>query len=246
MGRGCWLALLALGGCSFRVAPVALEPAPDLAIDDLAGEPDFSSAPDQMSDLTQTAPDLATPDLAPAVTPILTVMRVNSPANVDLTAEGMLDWEAYGLNSAGDVNRKNNVTRSITHSSLGTAAQYIFFSSAFSWSDGTPTMSTTNTNHGIYITGTDNGFTWVVPAGTTQHTLRLYVGEYRGTGTLVAHLSDGSIADGVSSDTNKNGINLSRFEVVFRATTTGTLTVSWHLTNDNTTGASDFLAATYF
>jgi hypothetical protein len=252
MFRGCWLALLAvLGGCSFQVEPVALSfggddlAAPDLATtttSDFAARLDLTTLPD----LSARGGDLAAPDLATTGTPILMVTRATSPATVNLTTEGVLDWEAYGLNMATDVNRKMGVPQKISHSSVGNLAQFAFFGTMISWSDGMPTASVNNSRSGAYITGVDNGFTWVVPASTTQRTLRLYVGEFRGTGTLVAHLSDGSIADVITTDKNTNGITLSQFTIVFRATTDGTLTVSWHLTVDNTGGASDFLAATYF
>jgi hypothetical protein len=249
MSRGC-LALV-LCGCAFHVAPVdATTPNDDLSADDLAQEvsADLTALDDllpptaDLDDLAQ-APDLVT---LPTVTPILMVSRANSPGSVNLTTEGMLDWEHYGLVQAGDVNRKAGITPRISHSTLGTTTAYGAFASQFSWSDGTPTATANNTNNGVYIQGTDNGFTWVVPADTTQRTFRLYVGEFRGTGTLVAHLSDGSIADVVTNDKNNTNVTLSQFTVAYRATKVGTLTVSWRLTNDAGLGSVDFLAATNF
>ena len=67
-----------------------------------------------------------------------------------------------------------------------------------------------------------------------------------GTGTLVAHLSDGSLADVSTNHTNSGGLSMSRFTIDFRATPGSTLTVTWMLTNDNTTGAVDLMAMTLF
>jgi hypothetical protein len=218
--------------------------AADLAVpgDDLPQSADLQGAPD-LSGPQQ--PDLKSSDLG-TVAAILTVTRAAAPNNLNVTTEGVTDWEHYGYMGAANVNRKAGVTPSISHSTLGGLMGYGFFPTPMSWSDGTPTATANNISDGVYITGTDNGFTWVVLADTTQRTLRLYVGEFRGTGTLVAHLSDGSIADVVASDKNNGGLNMSRFEIIFRATTTATLTVSWRLSTDNGGGATDFQAATYF
>jgi hypothetical protein len=240
--------ILTVGGCSFRVAPVAVSFDEDLGGVDLSvSMEDLSEAPPDLADLA-VAPDLSvTPaDLRTTVTPVLTVMRATAPNSINLTSDGTLDWEDYGLNGATTVNRKNGVTAAISHTTTGGLNQYGFFPTAISWSDGTPTATANNTNNGVYITGINNGFTWVVPADTTQRVLRLYIGEFRGEGTMVAHLSDGSLADVVVTDKNNGGLSMSRFEIVFRATSAGTLTVSWRLTADSGGGATDFQAATYF
>ena len=57
-----------------------------------------------------------------------------------------------------------------------------------SWSDGTPTASSSNNTSGVYIGGIGNGFSITAPAGATQHTLTIYVGGWNSGGTLAAHL----------------------------------------------------------
>jgi hypothetical protein len=176
----------------------------------------------------------------------LKVTRDNQAA-VDLTAEGTRDWMHFGLFNASDVNHKDFVTPVLTEVTTGTGTRYGSFNPNITWTDGTPTGSASNSSAGIYASGNTHGFTFTAPASTTKQTLRLHVGVFRGTGTLVAHLSDGSLADVTTNDTNNSGLKMSRFSVEFRSTTPGTtLTVSWMLTNDNTGGAVDLVAVTLF
>jgi hypothetical protein len=247
MFRRTGLALLfaALPACSFDVSPVDLS----FPEEDLATPADLRGAPDDLTDLGETPdltsePDLFSPDLQ--VLPVLTVTRANIPGSLNLTDEGTLDWAHFGLNASTSVNRKANITPLISMTPIGNQNRYSMFNVNMSWSDGDPTKTTTDTSTGIYAPGTNNGYTVTVPAGTAPRTLRVYVGEFRGTGTLIAHLSDNSLPDVTTTHTNNNGIGLSRFHIEFRATQAATLTVTWVLTNDNTGGTVDLLAATHF
>ncbi len=211
----------------------------DLAGEDLTAHPDLGEAPDLRTQ------DLLVPNGDLAVTPELKVTRVDAPGTIDLTAEGTTDWMHFGLNTT-EVDRKINVPQVLSQSTSGTALHYNLFNPNISWTDGTPTASSTNSTTGIYVQGTSNGFTFTAPADATHRTLALYIGEYRGTGTLVAHLSDNSLADVTTNDTNSGGLRISKFTVEYRATQTGTLTVTWKLTNDNFNGAVDLMAITLF
>src|SRR6202011_5829779 len=72
----------------------------------------------------------------------------------------------------------------------------------YTWTDGTPTASATNTTTGVYISGVNNGFQITAPADTTQRTLTVYVDAYHAQGKIVAHLSDASSPDYVDSTLN--------------------------------------------
>jgi hypothetical protein len=238
-----WL-LLVLPACSFDVHKVDVS-TPDLAVAvDLAGD-DLTSAEDLSEAADLTTRDLAQSPADMAVTPELMVTRVDAPANIDLTAEGTRDWMHFGLVGT-QVDRKDFVTQVLTESTMGSATHYNLFNPNISWTDGTPTGSATNSNTGVYVQGLGNGYTITAPADTGKRTLVLYIGEYRGTGTMVAHLSDGSLADYTTSDTNNGGLHMSKFTIEYRATQSGTLTVTWKLTADNFNGAVDLMAITLF
>src|SRR4029453_17889953 len=70
------------------------------------------------------------------------------------------------------------------------AERYADNYTGFSWSDGTPTVSTTNTTTGVFMPGLTNGFELTLPADTTTRTLKLYVGLYAAQGKFQAWLSD--------------------------------------------------------
>src|SRR5206468_3272088 len=63
---------------------------------------------------------------------------------------------------------------------------------SFTWSDGTPTGAFNNTTSAIVTSGVGNGFEFSVPASATNQRVAVYVGALNATGTLSAHLSDGS------------------------------------------------------
>jgi hypothetical protein len=242
-----WLLVL-VSGCSFDVHKVDVTPgAEDLAVWlDLAGG-DRTVPADLREAADLTTPDLASPPGDLAITPELKVTRVDAPGSIDLTGEGTRDWMHFGLHGAGDVNHKDFVTQVLGEVTTGTPLPYGLFNPNISWTDGTPTGSATNTSTGIYVPGMNKGYTFTAPADTTKRTLNLYIGEYRGTGTLLAHLSDGSLADVTTNDTNNGGLRISKFTIEYRATQPGgTLTVTWELSFDNGTGAVDLMAMTLF
>lgn len=115
------------------------------------------------------------------------------PASVDLTAEGTTDWAHWGLISSNSFDHKAAVVHQISDfTPLGAepAVQYANNSVTYSWSDGTPTASASGTDTGVYITGFEDGFQLNVPAETTTHRLKVYVGLYGAEGNFQAYLSD--------------------------------------------------------
>ena len=138
-------------------------------------------------------------------------------SNVNLTVVGKLDWVHWGLYTATSLNRKSCADLQIgdfilildTNNPNGFVQVYQFSdnSNAYSWYDGFPAMSVTNTTTGVWAYGIPNlgtGFEFSVPADTTQRTLRVFVGVFSGRGTLVASLSDNS----ASAYTNSSLANL--------------------------------------
>ncbi|RPJ49544.1 MAG: hypothetical protein EHM23_36585, partial [Acidobacteria bacterium] len=142
----------------------------------------------------------ASDDVAITVNPgngLLTGSMAASPASVNLTSEGTMDWAHWGLAAATSFNHKAAVTSAISnYTSVGSAvAQRLQKNSTtYSWTGGTPTVTATNTPNGVWVMGLGNGFQISAPADTTKRTLKLYLGVWAAQGKLEATLSDGSAA----------------------------------------------------
>jgi hypothetical protein len=121
---------------------------------------------------------------------------------VNLTSEGEIDWLHWGLYNETSLDRKAGVVPQISDFALldntnGFASVYQFADNAngYSWSDGTPTVSVTNSTTGVWAYGIPNretGFQITAPADTATRTLKVYVGAYAARGIFEAYLSDGS------------------------------------------------------
>jgi hypothetical protein len=170
-------------------------------------------------------------------------------AAVQLTTEGTSDWAHWGLNTATDWNHKNGVTSQIgTFTSVagGAAGRYADNSTAFTWTDGTPTATATNTTTGLYLAGQNQGFRLTLPADPTTRTVRVYVGAWRAQSRMVAHLSDGSAVDFTDTSlSNSSGPTTLRvYTFTYKAASNGqTLTLTFTQTNA-TTGNVTLQAAT--
>src|SRR6266568_1231783 len=109
-------------------------------------------------------------------------------ANVNLTVEGPIDWVHWGLYTETSLDRKAGVTPLISdftvlYATNGYAFVYQFADNynGYSWSDGTPTLSVTNTTTGVWAYGVPtmgSGFQFTLPADTTLRTLKVYVGTF--------------------------------------------------------------------
>ena len=160
---------------------------------------------------------------------------------VQLTTEGTSDWAHWGLTAATTFNHKAGVTQQISNFSLaagGTPARYANNPIGFTWTDGKPTVSATNSTTGLYVPGEDNGFQLTAPADTTTRTLRVYVGVWCAQAELTAQLSDGSAVDYSDDSLINNGgaTTLRVYTFMYHAASAGqTLTIT--LTQQNPTVA---------
>ncbi|MEO8367702.1 MAG: Ig-like domain-containing protein [Candidatus Solibacter sp.] len=157
---------------------------------------------------------------------------------IQLTTTGTADWAHWGLNTATDFNHKAGVTQQISNFTLvGTVAptRYANSTVGFTWTDGTPTAtaSATASSTGLYVSGQNNGFSLSVPADTTQRTVVLYLGAWRNTGRLVAHLSDGSAPDYVDTSLTNNAgsTTVGAYTLTYQAGSSGqTLNLTYTMT----------------
>jgi hypothetical protein len=123
----------------------------------------------------------------------------------NLTSLGTVDWAHWGLTTSSSFDHKASGGSQISNFTVvgtGPANRYTDNAFGYSWTDGTPTVSATNSTTGIYILGINNGFQITAPADTTQRTVTVYVDAYNAQGKIVAHLSDSSAPDYVDSTLN--------------------------------------------
>ena len=120
-----------------------------------------------------------------------------APASVDLTAAGSLDWAAWGLFTDTDFDQKAGGTNQITNLTLvgptpNGPHRYTGALAAYSWSDGTPDPTATDTATGVYFDGLGNGYQITVPADQTKRILKVYAGGWTTIVRFEAALSDNS------------------------------------------------------
>jgi PKD repeat protein len=169
---------------------------------------------------------------------------------VNLTAAGPLDWAHWGLTSATSFNHKSGGNPSISNVTAlgsGTVNRVNGNPIGYSWTDGTPTASATNTPSGIWTSGVGAGFELSVPAGTTQRRLAVYVGLWAAQGRLEVTLSDGSAPAFIDTSLdNSTGTSVRVYTFDYRAGSNGQLlTVQWTVqTAHNSFGNVTLQAAT--
>jgi hypothetical protein len=167
-----------------------------------------------------------------SVPAILSGTVLTTPTAANLTTVGTGDWAHWGDGGGvpGLVRKASGGSQISAYSTLlgGGAISYGDDLRALSWSDGTPTVSSTSNTNGIWIGGVGNGFSVTVPAGTTSRTVTLYVGGWNSSGTLRAHLSDASAADFTDTTSASSGQYVRTYTITYRAATAGKqLVLTW-------------------
>lgn len=178
-----------------------------------------------------SGPPVEVRDPEPA-TPLLTVTQSGAPSNVDLTAEGTLDWIHWGLRSPGSINRKAGGARAIAdEGGTGPRERSDTRPHTFSWRDGAPDGAVANTPTCIYAIGLDSGFRFSVAAAAQTRTLRLYAGVLRSEGRLEVSLPGAGLTRTATlASAEQFGSLTKQFTITFRAPAGGRLQVRWVVT----------------
>jgi hypothetical protein len=116
-------------------------------------------------------------------------------AQVDLPAEGLVDWTHWGLARANSFDHKSGAAIRISDADplqSGQIKRYTDNFSGFSWTNGTPTPAAAGTKTGIFVDGLSNGFEISAPADLSRRRLRVYVGLYGARAKTEAFLTDSS------------------------------------------------------
>jgi uncharacterized protein YpmB len=176
----------------------------------------------------------------PAAGSITGTLIVPAPGSIiNLTTQGSTDWAVWGYSgspSLTPVDRKSTGGSKISAlTAIGSGYNAYFNNSTFSlsWADGAPAAIVANDQNGIYVSGLNNGYSFTVPAGTTQQTVYVHVGLYQtSAGKLTATLSDGSapayvdtsLGDTIDTSHGKEAY----YAITYKANSPGqTLTVTW-------------------
>jgi hypothetical protein len=162
-------------------------------------------------------------------------------AEINLTAVGAIDWVHWGLITETSANRKALVPPviggfKVVDATNGYAYLYQYSDNynGYSWHDGAPVISVTNTPTGLWVYGIPNigsGFEFSVPADTTLKTLTVYVGTFNAKGRFTATLSDASAPVYVDSSLSNRGNGPGgAYRVEYAANSAGQyLTIRWVL-----------------
>ena len=162
-------------------------------------------------------------------------------SNVDLTIAGKTDWVHWGLHTDTSLHRKWAVSPMINDFTvLGSGTVYIYQYSdnfnGYTWFDGGPTASQTNTITGVWAyqafppTLNGSGFQFTVPADNTFRTLQVFVGTFAARGQFQATLSDGGLGYSDTSLFNSGNGPGGVYTLDYQANSAGqTLTVKWTL-----------------
>ena len=145
-----------------------------------------------------------------------TYQTIPQSSQVNLSQEGPLDWVHWGTFTEFAPDRKAGVSPAISDYFLvGNVFvdegpfQFSDNFNGYSWNDGTPNASVTNTTTGVYTlgpgSGQNKGFGFTVPADTTTRKLKVYVGSYAALGRFTATLSDGGSYSSLAVDNLSNG-----------------------------------------
>jgi hypothetical protein len=214
------------------------------------------------SDLAQlpTPPDLmpaALTDLAPPSDlsgPFIQVTSLPTPAMIDLSKEGTIDWAHWGYGSASDVDRKvngNNLISNYKLINLLGAAQYTDGRVGYKWNDGQNGQgqranSKGPSTTGVYMAGISTGASITVPADATRRHARFYLGGFMAIGEVQIQLSDGSVP--VWEDHSYGSAN-DRFNVTYDVEYEGSgpnqvLQVSWTMLTGDPQGNVTLQSAT--
>ena len=120
----------------------------------------------------------------------------------DLTAEGTLDWIFWESSNNGGAGPLNDVfDHKIGSTQISDLSVYgannidldgSQAGSLFTWSDGTPDLSVSQTNWSFFNSGLSNGLQFTAQADTTTKYLTVYGGNFGGGITFQATLSDSS------------------------------------------------------
>jgi hypothetical protein len=156
-----------------------------------------------------------------AASGIITLLTREAQGTYNLTAEGGLDWEHWGLGGDPGLDQKatgGNKIGAYIEVGTGFAGQFGNAPGVYQWHDGTPTTASTNTT-AVYKGGIGHGFELDIQAAQTNRVLHINVGSFSCIAHVEASLSDGSALQFVD-ETLPSGTS-ARYNIEYRAGSAG-------------------------
>lgn len=172
--------------------------------------------------------------------------------DVNLTTNGLLDWVHWGTFTEFASDRKAVVAPLISevtpYGGLSTDGpfQYSDNFNGYSWTDGSPHTSISNSPTGLYEFGKNNGTVGLqfnASADTTWRVLKVYVGTFAARGQITATLSDGGGYVNTTINNTANGPG-GFYTLIYAADSPDqVLTVKWAAKNLAKSGGNATLQA---
>jgi len=128
-----------------------------------------------------------------------------------------------GHGPPGLFNHKRNVPQQIPDvTNIGASDFQIYTDNpnAYTWTDGTPIIST-NTTIGIYKNNLGEGLQLAVPASTSLQRLKIYIGAYAAQGRLEATLNDFSAAPFIDNSVSTLNTTSAVYTIIYSSATVG-------------------------
>lgn len=207
-------------------------------------EPRAEAPPPPSAPAEQVPIPLASVSASPSIAPIDSIVYERVPVGdeVDLTAEGKIDWVHWGENGRFSLERKPDGGFSILEGTpTAPRNRHTDSPDRFRWAGAKDVTS------GISTCGEGNGFTLSAPAGPGRNTLTLYVGATRARGSLEVRLSTDAEEKITDSWTVEGaGMKTTAYVISYRASRTGKISVKWitAASFDSTCGGVSLQAAT--
>lgn len=198
------------------------------------GDENPSAAPVVGGPGEPTAAQLPIPLGSPS--PSISVMPVDSvaierstvPENVNLSAEGTIDWVHWGEQGTYTLERNANGGFAILEDTPGPSRRrHTLSTETFRWSGGRPLASAKGVTSGVRACDAGSGFTLSAPAGTRTSTLNLYVGMMAGRGSLEIRLSTGGKVVTDSWEQTGDSMATAFYTVSYTASGTGKISLKW-------------------
>ncbi len=126
-------------------------------------------------------------------------LKSNSQGSANLTTEGSVDWIHWG--KGAPEHKRETISQFNAYDLVGNSGVYAYENDprSLAWTDGQSQRTQSGDNTGVFTPGEGSGFTFAVPADQSRRQLSIHVGGWNSSGTLTAHLSDGSQTDVIDS-----------------------------------------------